>query len=202
MSEKPMPEAGAESTRVRILNAALDLIEREGISKVTTRAIAELAEVNIASINYYYRSKDALIDEAIGQSWAHMMEDIEELLGFEPWDPTKALLALATYLIEGAASHPTITRANLFDSKGLPNLSIAEGLGELIGRIAARTCAHFGLGTDDAALNRTHALVSALVFPSLIPLKPDRLATPAARSSFAAAVVEDYLSFFASRAEK
>ena len=52
------------ATRGLIIEAVIDCIEKYGIDKVTTRRIAEQAGTNIASINYYFRSKDVLLAAA------------------------------------------------------------------------------------------------------------------------------------------
>ena len=47
----------------RIMNTMVKLLlERKDVNKITTREIAKLANVNSASINYYYQSKDNLVD--------------------------------------------------------------------------------------------------------------------------------------------
>jgi AcrR family transcriptional regulator len=53
------------TTKETILNAALKLITTEGLEKVTLRKIASCAEVNLALINYYFGSKDKLINESL-----------------------------------------------------------------------------------------------------------------------------------------
>jgi len=49
--------------RSRILEAAAEIIGKERNLNLTVREIAERANVNIASINYYFRSKENLLDE-------------------------------------------------------------------------------------------------------------------------------------------
>ena len=41
------------------------LMERKDVNKITTRQIAELAEVNSALINYYFQSKENLVYRAV-----------------------------------------------------------------------------------------------------------------------------------------
>ena len=48
----------------RILVAAIDSLEEYGVNGATTRIIAERADVNIASVNYYFRSKENLLSQA------------------------------------------------------------------------------------------------------------------------------------------
>lgn len=53
------------SAKGRILNATLYIIGKEGFQNVTIRKIANIADVNVASINYHFGSKDNVINEAL-----------------------------------------------------------------------------------------------------------------------------------------
>ena len=55
----------AADTRTRILDAAEVLFAEEGFETVTLRHITTDADVNLASVNYHFGSKEALIDEVI-----------------------------------------------------------------------------------------------------------------------------------------
>jgi AcrR family transcriptional regulator len=52
-----------KDTKSRIITVAVEIIGKEGNFNVTVRDIARRAEVNLASINYHYRSKDNLLHE-------------------------------------------------------------------------------------------------------------------------------------------
>ena len=52
------------ATKEKIINACLIIIKEEGFEGVTVRKITTMAQVNIALINYYFGSKEKLIDEA------------------------------------------------------------------------------------------------------------------------------------------
>jgi AcrR family transcriptional regulator len=56
------PSSGADP-RERILAAAERLFARKGVEKTSTREITAEAGVNVASINYYFRTKNALAEE-------------------------------------------------------------------------------------------------------------------------------------------
>jgi len=60
------------TTRERILFATLDIIGSQGLQNVTTRKIAAKADVNIAAINYYFGSKDNVVNEAM-KIFAHKL---------------------------------------------------------------------------------------------------------------------------------
>lgn len=54
-----------DGTRERIMAAAMELVARKGIRATTVRDIAQAASVNLAAVNYHYRSKGKLLDEAL-----------------------------------------------------------------------------------------------------------------------------------------
>ncbi len=53
-------------SKKRIMDTMVQLLmERKDVNKITTRQIAELANVNSALINYYYQSKENLVFQAV-----------------------------------------------------------------------------------------------------------------------------------------
>jgi TetR/AcrR family transcriptional regulator, regulator of biofilm formation and stress response len=65
-----------EKRRRRILEAAAEIVGREGIGAVTHRAVAAEAEVPLAATTYYFSSKEALLEQALTLS---MQIDLDEL---------------------------------------------------------------------------------------------------------------------------
>jgi AcrR family transcriptional regulator len=65
---------GDDSTRQRILSAAVHLVAELGWAAVTTRGIAEQAGVNNALIHYYFGTKDALLLEAASSMFVEEFE--------------------------------------------------------------------------------------------------------------------------------
>jgi len=63
----------------RILNSTLYIIGKEGFQNVTIRKIAAAADVNIASINYYFGSKEGVINEALKCLTSKFMSSFEIL---------------------------------------------------------------------------------------------------------------------------
>jgi AcrR family transcriptional regulator len=51
-----------DATRTRILDAAEKLIASEGYATVSLRRITQEAKANVAAVNYYFKSKDALLE--------------------------------------------------------------------------------------------------------------------------------------------
>jgi AcrR family transcriptional regulator len=67
------------NTRDRILSATLKIIGEEGVQNVTVRKIANLAKVNVASVNYYFGSKDSVINEALKYLTSKLMYAFKHL---------------------------------------------------------------------------------------------------------------------------
>jgi AcrR family transcriptional regulator len=72
MSKKPKP-AIEPSTEERIKEAARKLFTQKGFAATRTRDIAEEAGINLALLNYYFRSKQKLFDLV-------MMENFQEFI--------------------------------------------------------------------------------------------------------------------------
>jgi len=53
------------SPKEKILNATLRIIDTQGVQHATSRQIAAMADVNVATINYYFGSKDMAVNEAL-----------------------------------------------------------------------------------------------------------------------------------------
>lgn len=63
MKSQTIPKQGPGDARERILVAAELLFAKRGADKTSTRDITAEAGVNVASVNYYFRSKEALAEE-------------------------------------------------------------------------------------------------------------------------------------------
>jgi TetR/AcrR family transcriptional regulator, regulator of cefoperazone and chloramphenicol sensitivity len=70
-----------DDTRSRILNAAGPVFAEKGYEAATVRDICNAAGVNVASINYYFGSKERLYVETV--KWGHAPNDEEPELRLE-----------------------------------------------------------------------------------------------------------------------
>jgi AcrR family transcriptional regulator len=66
--------------RQRIVLAAIDLLNREGLEAITTRRISEAAGVNVAAVNYYFGTKDNLVKQTLSLTLSHAAEDWETVM--------------------------------------------------------------------------------------------------------------------------
>jgi TetR/AcrR family transcriptional regulator, regulator of biofilm formation and stress response len=70
--------------RREILEATLRLIGERGVSGVTHRAVAQEANVALASTTYYFDSKDALVEEALELMIARSVECVRHYTACPP----------------------------------------------------------------------------------------------------------------------
>jgi AcrR family transcriptional regulator len=179
--------------RERILASTIDLIEEKGIAGAMTRSIAAAAGVNIAAINYYYKSKEALIEAALTSAWDHGLGHLRSSLAGEPWDARKGLLELAAFFLEEGSRFPVVSRATLFDAAGEPRLALGSSIAAFVGELEAKLEAQ-GAESGQRLHERTGAFLSALLFPILAPHCLPWLGEEAAKKGYVAGLVDDFLA--------
>ena len=128
------------STQEAILLATIDCIDEYGIEHLTTRMIAEKAGANIASINYYFRTKEILVNKALEITIIHMLEDVIETIEDTALPFRQTLKDVFFYLIEGGRKFPGITTAHLYslvvekDFQSISSRSFREAFDRILGR--------------------------------------------------------------------
>ncbi len=166
------------ATRGLIIEAVIDCIEKYGIDKVTTRRIAEQAGTNIASINYYFRSKDVLLAAALTLTINHMLEDVEHILA-SPNDSYKHILeTFFDYLLDGAMRFPGVSIAHLYsaiiekeyDTPG------AQGIVKAFNLLLERTAREYpGRNKGELQLMLSQIMYSimfSMLAPNFLPVDP------------------------------
>jgi AcrR family transcriptional regulator len=107
-------ETTPTTIEVNIINATIECIEKYGVQGTTNRKIAEMAGVNNAAINYYFRSKDALIRRCmqITLENAFDFKDFENLPG---GTARQRCAAIFNDLIVGGLNYPGLTRSHFYE---------------------------------------------------------------------------------------
>ena len=154
----------------RIILAAIDCIEKYGMQGATNRKIAEAAGVNSAAINYYFRSKDVLLQRVMEFTLKNAFdwEDIDRLPGGSAAERCKAVF---NDLIAGGTRYPGITRAHFYDllTAGDYSSLAVERLNQFIARLADDLQARgAGLPPDELRLGLGQ-IASAAVMMILAP---------------------------------
>lgn len=158
------------STKELILKVALDLITKEGFEGVTVRKIANLADVNISLINYYFGSKDKLINAAI-QVLVTSLKDSFNILDNQSIPPKERLKKFLIQYLSAHEQYPFILRLLiseepiLFESQlEFVNFIKAIGLRKVYSTIEELTGEH---DREKLTIMMSH-IIGAAVSPILI----------------------------------
>lgn len=106
-------------TKSKILDAAGRLIAQDGFAKTTNKAIAKLAEVDLAAINYHFDGRDGLYRAVLAEAHTHYVDE-QELLALlnSAKTPTEKLeafyQALVSKLVETDVWHSKVFIRELF----------------------------------------------------------------------------------------
>ena len=104
-----------ERTRTRILDAAADVLAREGYAAATLTDIAAVAEMQAGSLYYHFDSKDAIVEEVLRVGIEHASEAICHAVvgrGPDANGHDRLLAAVAAYATRIVADS-NYTRANI-----------------------------------------------------------------------------------------
>lgn len=112
-----------ERTRTRILDAAAEVLAREGYAAATLTDIASVAQMQAGSLYYHFDSKDAIVEEVLRVGIDHAQERIcgaVAALGPDANGHDRLLAALSNYA-RGLVAESNFTRANIRCYQEAPN---------------------------------------------------------------------------------
>ena len=160
--------ADPENMEEKIINAAIESLEKHGVQGTTNRKIAEIAGINSAAINYYFRSKEVLIHRTMEKTLENAFDwkDMEKLPGVTPQERCEAIFE---NLIEGGMDYPGITRAHFYDlfTSGDTNSMVVTRLNEFVAALCNDLQAH-GFTGKRADLELACMQITSSVFMMII----------------------------------
>lgn len=176
MSTKKLTEKG-ERIRRRMIDATVRILQQQGFRQATVRAIARKADVNIASVRYYFGSKEALISAAL----EYMVGNLETVLAYLDDPDLPAKERMKKYMIayfKLARQHPSLFRSVTHPSAPETKDTYFIYLSLLHNQCwdkVIRNVAEMTGYTDQKDLNlKAMQLFSALEFPILLDInQPD-----------------------------
>ena len=179
-----------------IISATIECIERYGIQGTTNRRIAEIANLSNAAINYYFRTKDALIAQTLTITLENAF-DFDNFENRSEDSPRQRCITIFDDLITGGLKYPNITRAHFYPIliEGKQTSEAATRLNTFVSQLAD------DLLTRDASLSRqdlsygiTQAVMSvmmAVMAPALFaPALHIDLTKPEHRQKFVLSLVD------------
>jgi len=97
------------STRERIIEAALDVLESEGAAALTMRRVASDMEYTAPIVYQHFANKDALVLELVAHGYRLMVAEVRRVL--EEPDIDRRMLRVASEYVRFAGRHPHLYEA-------------------------------------------------------------------------------------------
>ncbi|TVT62628.1 TetR/AcrR family transcriptional regulator [Amycolatopsis rhizosphaerae] len=139
------------STRDRIIQAALHVLETEGAAALTIRRIAADVEYTPPIVYQYFANKDALVLELVAHGYRLMTEEVGRAAAEEP-DIDRRMLRVASEYVRFADEHPHLYQAmndTTVDADGR-RLAALPTINLLLGLLATWSDAHGVVLADSA----------------------------------------------------
>jgi AcrR family transcriptional regulator len=183
----------------KIIQATIECIEQYGLQGATNRRIAAQAGVNIAAINYYFRSKETLMKRVMKTTLdnAFDWEDFEDLPSSTPQERCTAIFE---DLIQGGCNFPGLTRAHFYAvlSEGRTDSEAANRLNDFVSQLAVDLRQRgIALAEEDlylAVTEITAAVILMIMVPDLFQQSTGLdLCNPEARHRFVSRLVNRLL---------
>lgn len=87
-------ERNKQKKRVAIFDATRELLQGELYARMTMEAIAERAEVSVATLYKYFGTKESLVMELVRADMEGMLEEVSEIVADPPANLSDAMIAL------------------------------------------------------------------------------------------------------------
>jgi AcrR family transcriptional regulator len=130
-------------TPERILEAAVEIVDAEGIDALTMRRLAEQLEVGTMTLYGYFRTKEEILDGMADLVLGHLTPQAPH-----PDEPVEAVLSVAKAMRDAMRRHPSVTR--LFSSR------VISGVGALRGGFEGPLAVLRAAGYDGEAAVRVY----------------------------------------------
>ncbi|MBB5779996.1 TetR/AcrR family transcriptional regulator C-terminal domain-containing protein [Nonomuraea jabiensis] len=141
--------------RERVLDAALELADQEGLEGLTMRRLAKALGVEAMSLYNHVSNKADILDGVAER----VFEQVERPDPALPWQEQVRAVALSMYRV--FSRHPAVPLALVTDQSNPTSVRALEPLDALVGAL-------FQAGFDDLGAWRALTAVNSLVFGSLV----------------------------------
>lgn len=158
------------TTEEKIKNAARTIFMRKGYAATKTRDIAEEAGLNVALLNYYFRSKEKLFHQIMMESLTGFFQDIKSVFMETETTLEEKFSLLANGYIEQIQQQPDTPMFILSELRAHPDQFISQ----MSGQIKLKDSAIFHQLIEEIGMERIFEinpihimmnLMSLIVFP-------------------------------------
>jgi AcrR family transcriptional regulator len=126
--KKPRPEKPKDlSTEEKIKEAARRLFTKKGYAATRTRDIAEAAGINLALLNYYFRSKEKLFNIVILENFVQFIGGVKTLLNEKNTTLEEKIQGIADLYIDRMLANRDLPRFIINEIHSDPKTLKAKG---------------------------------------------------------------------------
>ena len=191
---KPLRSDGVEA-RNRLLDAALALFAEKGFAKTSTREIALAAQVNIASISYYFGDKEGLYKAIFTDPRSNPSVPPEQLDDTgQPleWAMANLMRSFVEPLKQGHMLQQCMRLhfREMLEPTGVWQNEVECNIKPAHHALASALCRHLGLAKPDDEIHRLVLAISGLGVllhigaDVIVAIRPQLLASPAALDQY------------------
>ena len=179
--------------RAQLIEATIDVIYRDGLSRLTLAKVAQQAGLSTSIVNFYFKTKEQLLLETLNAVSQEYEAAVDQAFARSP-DPTRTLRALVDAMLDPGLCTPA--RAAVWYAF----MGESQARGDYIGAVRVRELAirqrvenmftTLFQGAGDTKSNLGHAVPLARAFEALIDsvweqsmLEPDTIDLEAARKT-------------------
>nr|WP_262403004.1 TetR/AcrR family transcriptional regulator [Actinomadura sp. CNU-125] len=189
--EPASPPPGREQTRLRVIEATIDLLARAGRDAVTTRAVADAAGLQPPAIYRLFGDKDGLLDAVAEHGFAAFLA--AKRVDPAPPDPVADLAAGWDLAVEFGLDNPALYTVMYSEPTRTGSAAFETGMEILKGRIRRIAAAGRLRVGEDLAATIVHATArgAVLTWLSLPEDRRDPALLTALRESMVTAVTTE-----------
>lgn len=115
------------STEEKIKSAARKIFTKKGYAATRTRDIAEEAGINLALLNYYFRSKERLFDLVMLENFGQFISGVRALLNDKDTSLDQKIEALVDFYINQLLANPDLPLFIINELHSDPEMLISRG---------------------------------------------------------------------------
>ncbi len=121
-----MDKLAVGNAEERIKEAARKMFTEKGYAATRTRDIAEASGINLALLNYYFRSKEKLFDLIMKENIQLFVQGVKEILNNEASSLLQKMEQLVEYYINMLLKHPHVPMFVISEMRQDPNKFVHE----------------------------------------------------------------------------